>query len=62
MKVGPPPFCAARVFWSDLNDCLSQVWKGKREKVFFTMPEYETWKDENNGGRGWQNKYYKVSF
>jgi len=26
---------------------------------FFTMQEYEKWKEENNNGRGWHLKYYK---
>ena len=33
--------------------------KGKQELAFFTIPEYETWKDQNNGGVGWKIKYYK---
>ncbi|TIC47232.1 DNA topoisomerase II [Wallemia mellicola] len=33
----------------------------KRNKVvrFFTIPEFENWKAENDGGRGWRLKYYK---
>lgn len=27
-------------------------------KIFYTMPEYETWKDETNT-KGWSIKYYK---
>eukprot|EP00930_Biecheleria_cincta_P055333 TRINITY_DN41660_c0_g1_i1.p1 TRINITY_DN41660_c0_g1~~TRINITY_DN41660_c0_g1_i1.p1 ORF type:complete len:1305 (-),score=290.22 TRINITY_DN41660_c0_g1_i1:447-4361(-) len=26
---------------------------------FFTMQEYEQWKEQNNNGRGWHLKYYK---
>lgn len=33
--------------------------KGKQEKSFFTIPEYEQWKSENNDGRGWVIKYFK---
>lgn len=33
--------------------------KGKQEIAFFTMPEYENWKEQNNEGRGWIVKYYK---
>lgn len=33
--------------------------QGKRVKSFFTMPEYEAWKEETDGGRGWTIKYYK---
>lgn len=34
--------------------------KGKKEISFFTIPEYETWKEENLDGRGWNIKYFKV--
>jgi DNA topoisomerase II len=33
--------------------------KGKQEIRFFTLPEYEVWKQENNEGKGWTIKYYK---
>jgi DNA topoisomerase-2 len=33
--------------------------KGKQEISFFTIPEYEVWKEANNEGRGWVIKYYK---
>ena len=36
----------------------AQATKGKQAKVFYTMPEYETWKDETNT-KGWAIKYYK---
>ncbi|GAB4817907.1 hypothetical protein N2152v2_004953 [Parachlorella kessleri] len=32
--------------------------KGKQTLTFYTMPEYEAWK-ENNSTRGWAIKYYK---
>jgi hypothetical protein len=32
----------------------------KSEKAFFTLPEYEQWKKENNNGEGYVIKYYKV--
>ncbi|KAJ3321673.1 DNA topoisomerase 2 [Boothiomyces sp. JEL0866] len=31
----------------------------KREISFFTIPEYEAWKEENDNGKGWTLKYYK---
>ncbi|KAJ3252865.1 DNA topoisomerase 2 [Boothiomyces macroporosus] len=31
----------------------------KKEISFFTIPEYEAWKEENDNGRGWTLKYYK---
>ncbi|OZJ04290.1 hypothetical protein BZG36_02570 [Bifiguratus adelaidae] len=33
--------------------------KGNQEISFFTIPEYEAWKLNNNGGKGWKFKYYK---
>ncbi|UZJ54369.1 hypothetical protein CBS101457_003689 [Exobasidium rhododendri] len=33
--------------------------KGKQDISFFTIPEYEIWKEQNNEGRGWIMKYYK---
>ena len=33
--------------------------KGKQTKVFYTMPEYEAWKEANEGTSGWSIKYYK---
>lgn len=33
--------------------------KGTQQLAFFTMPEYEQWKESNNNGAGWRIKYYK---
>ena len=33
--------------------------KGRQEVTFFTIPEYEAWKLENEDGQGWTIKYYK---
>eukprot|EP00397_Hematodinium_sp_SG-2012_P002027 GEMP01002033.1.p1 GENE.GEMP01002033.1~~GEMP01002033.1.p1 ORF type:complete len:751 (+),score=160.53 GEMP01002033.1:1559-3811(+) len=33
--------------------------KGDRVYTFFTMSEYESWKHDNNDGKGWDIKYYK---
>ncbi|KAL7748705.1 DNA topoisomerase 2 [Sorochytrium milnesiophthora] len=33
--------------------------KGNRSVAFFTLPEYEEWKRQNQEGRGWHIKYYK---
>jgi len=38
---------------------IVKVSKGDTSQTFFTIPEYETWKEENDGGRGWKSKYYK---
>jgi DNA topoisomerase-2 len=31
----------------------------KQELTFFTLPQYERWKEANNDGKGWRIKYYK---
>ncbi|KAL8293500.1 hypothetical protein RQP46_000201 [Phenoliferia psychrophenolica] len=33
--------------------------RNKKELSFFTIPQYETWKEENLDGRGWSIKYFK---
>src|SRR5690606_13724093 len=33
--------------------------KGNKEKRFYTIPEYEAWKAENDNARQWKIKYYK---
>ena len=33
--------------------------KGKKEKTFFTIPQYQNWREENGEGKGWRIKYYK---
>ncbi|OCF33010.1 DNA topoisomerase II [Kwoniella heveanensis BCC8398] len=38
---------------------IVKVWKGKQEHTFYTMPQYEEWKEKNNDGKGWESKYYK---
>ncbi|TPX44377.1 hypothetical protein SeLEV6574_g04534 [Synchytrium endobioticum] len=33
--------------------------KNRREITFFTIPEYEQWREQNDEGKGWTIKYYK---
>ena len=33
--------------------------RARQEMTFFTIPEYEAWKLENDNGRAWTIKYYK---
>jgi len=33
--------------------------RGKTQLCFYTMPEYEAWKKETDGGKGFKIKYYK---
>lgn len=32
---------------------------GKQAIAFYTIPEYEQWREGNNNGKGWTIKYYK---
>lgn len=43
---------------------IVKVWKGDpkhptKSVSFFTMPEYEAWKEQHQHETGWENKYYK---
>ena len=43
---------------------IIKVWKGDPKKpsasrAFFTMPEYEAWKESHRHERGWDHKYFK---
>ncbi|KAL8764994.1 MAG: hypothetical protein Q9194_006737 [Teloschistes cf. exilis] len=43
---------------------IVKVYKGdpkrpKHAQTFFTMPEYEAWKEDHKNERGWDHKYYK---
>lgn len=43
---------------------IIKVWKGdpknpSKSRSFFTMPEYEAWKEAHRDERGWDHKYYK---
>ena len=42
-----------------MNTPIIKAKKGSTEKVFYNDGEYETWKSENNDGKGWKVKYYK---
>ncbi|CAK4647363.1 unnamed protein product [Aphanomyces euteiches] len=33
--------------------------KGSRSEVFYTIPEYEAWRNQMNNAKGWYIKYYK---
>jgi len=38
---------------------IVKVSKGDQSTQFFTVQEYETWKEQHDGGKGWTVKYYK---
>lgn len=38
---------------------IVKVSKGQHEVQFFSVADYDAWKERNNGGKGWSTKYYK---
>ena len=39
---------------------IVKVSKGKKSETFFTIPQYDTWREETgNNAKGWKIKYYK---
>jgi DNA topoisomerase-2 len=56
-------------FWPSLLDVpgflqqfitpIVKCTKGKKSETFFTLPEYETWKESIGNTKGWNIKYYK---
>ncbi len=42
-----------------MNTPILKARKGSQELLFYNDGEYETWKQENNNGKGWKIKYYK---
>jgi DNA topoisomerase-2 len=42
-----------------MNTPILKAKKGAQELVFYNEGEYETWKESNDGGKGWKVKYYK---
>ena len=42
-----------------MNTPILKAKKGSQELVFYNEGEYDTWKTENDGGKGWKVKYYK---
>ena len=42
-----------------MNTPILKAKKGSQDLVFYNEGEYETWKEINDGGKGWKVKYYK---
>jgi DNA topoisomerase II len=38
---------------------IVKVFKGKDIKKFYSLPDFESWRKDNNNGNGWTVKYYK---
>ena len=45
-----------------LQNSLFLIQKKKQEFSFYTLPEYEAWREERGGAPGWKVKYYKGDF
>jgi DNA topoisomerase-2 len=52
-------------FFREFITPIVKVWKGPNpkkpisSKSFFTMPQYEEWKERHTNDKGWKHKYYK---
>ena len=38
---------------------IIKIFKGKEKVDFYNLSDFETWKELNDGGKGWHIKYYK---
>ncbi|KAI9090852.1 DNA topoisomerase [Phlyctochytrium arcticum] len=54
-----PSLLQIRGFLLEFITPIVKVTKGAREETFFTIPEYEDWKEKHEDGKGWLIKYYK---
>lgn len=54
-----PSLLRVRGFLKEFITPIVKATKGAREEVFFTMPEYQAWKERTQNGKGWRVKYYK---
>ncbi|KAF2092181.1 type II DNA topoisomerase [Saccharata proteae CBS 121410] len=64
LQVQFPSLLKIEGFLMEFITPIVKVWKGdpnnpKQIKSFFTMPEYEAWKNEPGHQKGWDHKYYK---
>ncbi|KAG0244718.1 DNA topoisomerase [Mortierella sp. GBAus27b] len=46
-------------FLTEFITPIVKATSGNKKVTFFTIPEFEVWKEANNGGRGWTTKYFK---
>ncbi|CAK3757994.1 DNA topoisomerase 2 [Lecanosticta acicola] len=64
LQVQFPSLLKLEGFLMEFITPIVKVWKGdpknpKAKKDFFTMPEYEAWRQDPGNQRGWEHKYYK---
>lgn len=54
-----PSLLEIKGFIKSIATPIVKVRKGKEVISFFTLTEFEKWEEQNNGGKGWDIKYYK---
>lgn len=64
LQVSFPSLLKIPEFLVEFITPIVKVFKGNpkhptKSHSFFTMPEYESWKEEHKHERGWEQKYYK---
>ncbi|KAI9811082.1 MAG: DNA topoisomerase 2 [Pycnora praestabilis] len=64
LQVAYPSLLKIPEFLKEFITPIVKVYKGdpkkpKSARSFFTMPEYEAWKEDHKEERGWEHKYYK---
>lgn len=64
LQVQFPSLLKMKGFLLEFITPIVKVWKGdpknpKQKRDFFTMPEYEAWREEPAHQKGWDHKYYK---
>ena len=64
LQVSFPSLLKIPEFLIEFITPIVKVYKGdpknpSKSQTFFTMPEYEAWKEVHKGERGWDHKYYK---
>ena len=64
LQVQYPSLLKLEGFLTEFITPIVKVWKGdpkhpKQKKDFFTMPEYEAWRQEPGNQKGWEHKYFK---
>lgn len=64
LQVAFPSLLKLPNFFQEFITPIVKVWKGANPKTatartFFTIPQYDEWRDRHKQERGWQHKYYK---
>ncbi|KAK4540471.1 DNA topoisomerase 2 [Oleoguttula mirabilis] len=64
LQVQFPSLLKMKGFLLEFITPIVKVWKGdpknpKQKRDFFTMPEYEAWRQQPGNQKGWDHKYFK---